>query len=106
MGADLNFTIPVAVEFGSPLSDLLDADKTQVLEHRLTAKLSDLLQQLGLAGEPATEFKGVDSNRAVRVRVYGELQPYSPDLMKRLWRAIAPADLRGIPEITEMARQP
>src|SRR5215217_2284852 len=106
MGAYSHSAIPVTVEFGSSLSASVEAVRGQGIEHRLASKLSALLQQLGLVGKPEIELQGVVSNRAIRVRVHGELQPYSPDLMKRVWRALAPTSLRDLPETARMAHQP
>lgn len=99
----MRLRVPITVEFGSSSDALLDAGKTRAVERFLSPELGMLLQGLGLAGEPEIEFRSVSSGRVVQVRVHGELQPYPPDLMKRVWRALAPTDLRGLPEITEMA---
>jgi hypothetical protein len=96
MATDLESMIPITVEYAPSLDAMLE--KAQEIEDRLTPKLRALLQRLGLAGEPAIEFRIAPSSRAVRIRVHGELQPYSPDLMKRVWRALAPVGLRDLPE--------
>jgi hypothetical protein len=105
MDTDLRSTIPVTVEFGPSLGTPLDTDRTREIERRLASELSVLLQRLGLAGEPEVMLQGGNSGRAVQIRVHGELQPYSPDLMKRVWRALAPAGLRNLPETIETANQ-
>jgi hypothetical protein len=98
MGTDLNSTIHVTVECGSSLGVLLDPDRTRAIEEGLTSELSVLLRRLGLAGEPAIQLRSAASSRVVRVRVHERLQPYSPDLMRRVWRALAPTGLRDLPE--------
>jgi hypothetical protein len=98
MGTDLNSTIHITVECDSSLAVLLDTDRTRAIEEGLTSELSVLLRRLGLAGEPAIQLRSASSSRVVRVRVHGKLQPYSPDLMRRVWRALAPTGLRDLPE--------
>jgi hypothetical protein len=99
MATELESTIPIVVECSPSLGALLE--RTREIEQRLIPKMDALLQRLGLAGEPAIEVRIAPSSRAIRVRVHGELQPYSPDLMKRVWRALAPDGLRDLPETVE-----
>ena len=103
MDTDLESTIPITVEYALSLEALLE--RGQEVELLLTPKLGALLQRLGLAGEPAIEFRIAPSSRAIRVWVHGELRAYSPDLMKHVWRSLAPASLRDLPETMEEATQ-
>jgi flagellar biosynthesis component FlhA len=103
MTGTLDGSIPVVVELGDSLNALTDAPESQGLKQRLTSDLNALLEQLGLRGEPAVEVRRVNSRRAVRVRAHGTVQPYAPELMKRAWQAVAPADVRNAPDTTETA---
>lgn len=105
LGTATDLTIPVIVECGTPVTAGLGADRIRSIGHALTSELGALVPRLGLAGEPAIEIQSVSSNRAVRVRVHGNLQPYSPYLMTRVWRALAPIGLRDLPETAEATHQ-
>src|SRR5262249_25157409 len=81
-------TIPITIELGFPLKHLADSDRVRALEHDLADSLQALIEHLGLTGKPAVEVRPANTERAVRLRVHGRLQPYSPDLMIRVWLAV------------------
>src|SRR6266550_6888081 len=93
--------IPITVELSSGLSALVNTRTLPALERGLASALKDLLVQLGLSGEPLVKVQGGDSRRAVRVRVHDLLQPFDPQIMKRVWLAFAPPELRGAPDNQE-----
>jgi flagellar biosynthesis component FlhA len=96
--------VPVVVELGASLNALPGATRQDSLEHRLSSKLGELVERVGLVGAPAVEVQSKNSARALRVRVHGVLQPYSSELMKRVWRAVAPEPLRSLPEAVSSRR--
>lgn len=98
--------IPITVELSSGLSALVSARGRQTFERGLASALKDLLVQLGLSGEPLVKLQGGDSKRALRVRVHDVLQPFNPNMMKRVWLAFAPPELRGAPNNPETTSSP
>jgi hypothetical protein len=105
MQQDQNVTIPIVIELSQSLDALVGVDEVRTCERHLCNMLSTHLDRLGLQGKPSIEFRQVNSSRAVRLRVHGRLQPYTPDLMQRTWFAVAPASLRGLPENGTSAHQ-
>ena len=104
MAAERDSSIPVVVELGASLSPLRGATREESLKRRASSKLGELLERLGLTGTPAVRIQNNGSARALRVRVHGALQPYSPELMKRVWLAVAPEQLRSLPEAASRRR--
>ena len=104
MAAKRDSVITVAIELGASLGALQGATHRESLEHRLSSKLGELLERVGLVGDPAIEVQSESSARALKVRVHGVLQPYSPELMKRVWQAVAPEPLRSLPEAASSRR--
>jgi len=90
--------ILVRIELGSGLS-FGESSETTRLQRRLTSELAVLFDRLGVPGEPAVEVGTTDSNRPVRISVHGRPQPYSPDLLRRAWLAVAPPELRELPSV-------
>jgi hypothetical protein len=60
----------------------------------LAVELAELFERVGLAGRAVPAVKRVESTRAVRVRVQGELQPYDPRLARQVWLAVAREPVR------------
>jgi len=93
----VNGAVPVVVEVGTPLAGLAQSEEAGQLQRRVRADIVSLLEGLGLHAEATVEVRGVRSTRPFRVRVHGNLQAYSPNLMLRSWLAVAPTELRGLP---------
>jgi hypothetical protein len=101
-------TIPVTIEFGflplylvSKAQTWADAAEHQRFSQDLTARLSDLFRQLGLESKPVIRVQFVSSTRAIRIRIHDSLQPYSPDLVQRVWWTVMPADLHYLAQDIE-----
>lgn len=91
-------TIPISVEVSESLSQLLKLKGG--FERRLATHLNALLKQWGLSGESVVTLNTVSSQRAVRFRIHGKLQPFDPGLSKRVWSTVATPALRDVPEAT------
>jgi len=89
--------IPVAIEVSPSLASPLESPVVQALE-TLRKDFDLRLQMLGLEGRLALELRAGLSGRAVRVRLHERLRPFSPELMERVWLAIAP-DRPDIPSM-------
>lgn len=83
-------TIPISVELSQSLVTLATAKGLSGFERRLGSQLGKLAKDLGLSGAPTVKVESGESNRAVRVRVHGKLQPYDPNLLKTIWILVAP----------------
>jgi hypothetical protein len=83
-------TIPISVELSQSLAALTTAKGLSGFERRLGSQLGKLAKDLGLSGAPTVKVQSGDSNRAVRVRVHGKLQPFDPNLLKTIWILVAP----------------
>lgn len=88
-------TIPITVELSGSLSALLAAKGLAGFERGLAPQLATLVKDLGLSGDPAVKVESGNSNRALRVRVHGKLQPYDPELLKKVWILVAPPASRN-----------
>lgn len=88
-------TIPITVELSGSLSALLAAKALAGFERGLALQLAALVKDLGLNGNPAVKVESGNSNRALRVRVHGKLQPYDPELLKKVWILVAPPASRN-----------
>lgn len=84
--------IPVRIELGPDLAWFGESSETMRLQRRLASELAAHLDRLGLTGEPTVDVDVTDSNRPVRISVHGRPQPYSPDLLRRAWLAVAPPE--------------
>ncbi len=93
-------TVPVMIELGSALDGLAEPRHARLLAGTIGADVRDLLERLGLDGVPEVEIAQVDTLRPMRVRVHGEIQPYSPSLMLRAWLAVAPPEERAVPAVS------
>jgi hypothetical protein len=80
------FPIPIAVEVPAALA--AEAEGKTVAVARILAWFKVRLGQLGLPGEPQLVFRAGDPTRTVRVFVHERLQPFSPQLMERVWLAV------------------
>jgi hypothetical protein len=80
--------VPVTVEVPPPLAAA--STRSLVVLPTVEADLKGRLQRLGVASEPEVRLHPGDPTRAVRVRVHGRLQPFAPELMTRVWLAVAP----------------
>src|SRR5690349_7198294 len=86
-------TIPIVVELGEPISRILDGPLARELERRLAAELQpDIERRWGLRDAVDVRVTPSRSSRAVRVWVHGRLQPYPPELMRRVWSAVVSGD--------------
>ena len=85
-----DLTIPISVELSQSLVTLATAKGLSGFERRLGSQLGKLAKDLGLSGAPTVKVESGESNRAVRVRVHGKLQPYDPNLLKTIWILVAP----------------
>jgi FHIPEP family len=100
-------TIPITVELSESLSVLANAKGLSGFERRLNSQLASLLKDLGLSGNPAVKVLSNNSNRAIRVRVHGKLQPYDPGLLKKIWILVAPpASLNAVEAVNDESRFP
>ena len=88
-------TIPITVELSGSLGALLTAKALTGFERGLALRLAALIKDLGLNGNPAVKVESGNSNRALRVRVHGKLQPYDPELLKKIWILVAPPASRN-----------
>jgi hypothetical protein len=80
-------SIPVTVEVPPALAARArQVDALAVVEERFRARL----QRLGVPGAPSLRLHPGEPPRAVRVRVHQRPQPFSPELMEWVWRAVAP----------------
>jgi hypothetical protein len=93
--------IQIIVELGPKLHHLIDDPLSLRLRRRLEFALDQFIEQLGLVGKPAVEIHSGQSDRAVRIRVQGSLQPYPPKLMHRVWLASTPVGLHR-PDMFEL----
>lgn len=98
-------TVPVVIELGSALDGLAQPRHARLLARTIGADVRDVLERLGLDGEPDVEVVRVDTLRPLRVRVHGEIRPYSPNLMLRAWLAVAPPEERDAPAVSTNGTQ-
>ena len=99
MAGPADMTIPVTVEFGDEgLCAWAVSAAASTWGRRLASSLRNLLELLGLPGEPHVELRRGDPGRAVRLWVHGRLQPYPPGLMKRIWMSVTPPEDVGVPD--------
>jgi hypothetical protein len=82
--------VPVTVEAAAPLVQA--AGRPTGALAAVEAGFRERLQRLGLAATPELRVHPGDGTRALRVRVHGRLQPFAPELMTRVWQAVAPED--------------
>lgn len=88
----MDLSIPVTVELRGAAGL---AVRGSVAE-RLTDGLMELLDGLGLPGQPRVRVADGASTRIVRFRVFGRIRPYSRRLMLRAWRAASPSELHDV----------
>ena len=91
-------TIPITVELSGSLSTLLAAKGLAGFERGLASQLAALVKDLGLNGEPVVKVESGNAKRALRIRVHGKLQPYDPELLKKIWILVAPPASRNVIE--------
>jgi hypothetical protein len=88
--------IPVSVEVPPPLAAASGRPSGVLVA--VEAGFKKRLQRLGLAATPELRLHQGGTSRAVRVRVHGRLQLLAPELMTRVWLALAPEDRAGVPQ--------
>jgi hypothetical protein len=88
--------VPVEIELGAGCAPLAGVDRVHLFEEDLAGELDELMLLRAIPGRAAVSTRAVAAERAVRVRVHGRLQPYAPDLLLRLWLALAPAELQPL----------
>jgi flagellar biosynthesis component FlhA len=88
-------TIPITVELSGSLGGLLAAKALAGFERGLGSQLASMVKDLGLNGDPTVKVGGGNSNRALRIRVHGKLQPYEPELLKKIWILVMPPASRN-----------
>jgi hypothetical protein len=88
--------VTVTVEAPPALAAAAGSDRAGVLA-AVQDQFQRRLQRLGVAGSPALRLHPGEAARAVRVRVHQRLQPFSPELMERVWLAVAP-DRADVPQ--------
>jgi FHIPEP family len=89
-------TLPLRLELGDVLSLLVRRRDARPLESRVKGLLDAHLERLGIPGEAVVEVATADTTRPLRVRIQGEVQPYSPHLLLRTWMCVAPPAARCI----------
>ncbi len=88
--------VPITVEAPPPLAAA--ANRPSGVLAAVEAEFQERLQRLGLAATPELRVHQGETSRAVRVRVHGQLQPFAPELMTRVWLVVAPEDRAGVPQ--------
>jgi hypothetical protein len=84
--------VPVVVEVDAAVPGLAAA--ADLAMPRLAIELAELFERVGLVGRAVPAVERIESTRAVRVRVHGELQPYDPRLARQVWLAVAREPVR------------
>jgi type III secretory pathway component EscV len=91
-------TVPVVIELGGELAPLAAHRGAERLRTDLEARLSRFLVQVGIGGTPEVEVREGSTDRAMRVRVHGRLQPFNPGLFRSAWRSEMGEEPPGVPE--------
>jgi len=91
-------TVPIAIELGAGCAPLARLQRLEVFVDRLAGEVDDMLARLGLPGRAVVSVVESESNRAVRIRVRGVLQPYPAGQLRRMWHVLAPVDLHELAE--------
>jgi hypothetical protein len=89
------FLIPVAVEVPPALAAA--SGRSPGVLAAVEAQFRLRLRALGMVGTPELRLYPGKPTRALRVRVRERLQPFSPQLMQRVWLAVAP-DRAEVPQ--------
>ena len=84
--------VPVVVEVDAAVPGLAAAAELAI--PRIAVELAELFERVGLVGRAVPAVERIESTRAVRVRVHGELQPYDPRLARQVWLAVAREPVR------------
>lgn len=100
MSKNPDATIPVVVELAGPLVSLIAPEPAAQIKSLVDSGLAELLSELGLDGCAMVELSPGHSPRSIRLRVHGRNQPFSPELMRRSWVAVAPPELWELPRST------
>jgi hypothetical protein len=98
-----NSAVAIQIELGEPLRSLTADSEVKGAAADLAYDLTALLENLGLDGTATVTVAAVDSQRAVRVRVHGALQPYPESVLRRAWHAVAPPELVDLPRDASVA---
>jgi flagellar biosynthesis component FlhA len=103
MDTALDLSIPITLELGEPLDSLLGLDEMRPFREGLAADIAQILRRYALPGRPVVRVRRSKSQRAVRLRLHGRLQPYPPQWMSRLWVSLARRELHLLPEMKEQS---
>src|SRR5262249_25002345 len=85
-------------DLGVGLAPFATDERLRALEDRVASGVQDFLDVLGIDVDATVGAQLSDANQAIRVRIRGVLQPYPPDLLRRMWLAVAPPSLWDVPE--------
>src|SRR5262245_3899158 len=90
-------SIGIQVDLGVGLAPFATDERLRALEDRVASGVQDFLDVLGIDVDATVGAQLSDANQAIRVRIRGVLQPYPPDLLRRMWLAVAPPSLWDVP---------
>lgn len=93
--------LPITIELGAGWNADTRRVSASASDHRKLEFL-ELLDALGLVGKPVFRVIAGNTQRAVRLRVHGVMQPYPPELLRRAWDASAPSGLTSLPGSKEV----